>query len=179
MRDWHGITHEVKILDRGVLYKRKRYCSLSEVARLITGDSWRASHARFQGLPSHRIALSARTKQTADVVAELSSQSSHRLRPSPVSREAFLHGVPEPAVLFLLGQPDAICGADREVKRGTLSLACSPNTDADRSKNSSASRPARTRRYAPCPTIGLGARPLMESARQSSSNRCSHAKSAE
>jgi hypothetical protein len=45
----------------------------------------------------------------------------------------------QPAVLFLLGQPDAICGAAPEVKRGTLSLACSPNTDADRSKNSSVS----------------------------------------
>jgi hypothetical protein len=80
--------------------------------------------------------------------------------------------------LFLLGQPDAICGANREVKRGTLSLVCSPSTGPDRSKNSSASRLARMRRYAPCPTIGHGAWPLMESARQSSSDRCSHAKSA-
>ena len=84
---------------------------------------------------------------------------------------AFRHGVPEACGLFLLGQPDAICGADCEVKRGTLSLACSPNTDADRSKNSSASRSARTRRYAPCPTIGHGAWLLMESATQSSSDR--------
>ena len=105
-------------------------------------------------------------------------QSSHRLRPPPVSKGAFRHGVPEPAGLFLLGQPDAICSADREVKRGTLSLACSPNTDADRSKNTSVSPPARTRRYAPCPTIGDGAWPLMESARQSSSDRRSHAKAA-
>ena len=67
----------------------------------------------------------------------------------------------------------------RRVKRETLSLACSPSTDADRSKNTSASWQAHTRRYAPCPTIGHGAWPLMESARQSSSNRCSHAKFAE
>jgi hypothetical protein len=40
MRDWQGATHEVKVLDRGVLYKRKRYRSLSEVARLITGSRW-------------------------------------------------------------------------------------------------------------------------------------------
>ena len=33
MRDWHGVTHEVQVLDRGVLYKRKRYRSLTEVAR--------------------------------------------------------------------------------------------------------------------------------------------------
>jgi hypothetical protein len=38
MRDWQGVTHEVQVLDRGVLYKRKRYRSLSEVARLITGS---------------------------------------------------------------------------------------------------------------------------------------------
>ena len=142
----------------------------SEVRHLITQmarenfsvgcatDPWRASHARVHSVPSHRIALPARTRQTANtVVADLSSQSSHRLRPPPVSGGAFLHGVLDPAVLFLLEQPDAICGANREVKRGTLSLACSPSTDADGSKNSSASRRAHTRRYALCPTIGQGA----------------------
>jgi DUF2924 family protein len=40
MREWQGITHEVRVLDRGVLYKRRRYRSLSEVARLITGSRW-------------------------------------------------------------------------------------------------------------------------------------------
>ncbi len=25
MREWHGVTHEVRVLDRGALYKRKRY----------------------------------------------------------------------------------------------------------------------------------------------------------
>ena len=50
MRDWQGITHEVKVLDRGVLYKRKRYRSLSEVARLITGSRW--SGPLFFGLRS-------------------------------------------------------------------------------------------------------------------------------
>jgi hypothetical protein len=51
-RDWQGITHEVKVLDRGVLYKRKRYRSLSEVARLITGSRW--SGPLFFGLRSKR-----------------------------------------------------------------------------------------------------------------------------
>jgi hypothetical protein len=37
---------------------------------------------------------------------------------------------------------------------------------------------ARTRRYAPCPSVGGGVWPLMESARQSPSNRRSDAKSA-
>jgi len=40
MREWQGTTHEVKVLDNGVLYKRTRYRSLSEVARLITGVRW-------------------------------------------------------------------------------------------------------------------------------------------
>jgi hypothetical protein len=50
MREWQGITHEVRVLDRGVLYKRRRYRSLSEVARLITGSRW--SGPLFFGLHS-------------------------------------------------------------------------------------------------------------------------------
>ena len=52
MREWQGIAHEVKVLDRGVLYERKRYRSLSEVARLITGARW--SGPLFFGLRSKR-----------------------------------------------------------------------------------------------------------------------------
>jgi hypothetical protein len=52
MRDWQGTTHEVKVLDRGVLYKGKRYRSLSEVARLITGSRW--SGPLFFGLRGKR-----------------------------------------------------------------------------------------------------------------------------
>jgi hypothetical protein len=52
MRDWQGTTHEVKVLDRAVLYKRKRYRSLSEVARLITGSRW--SGPLFFGLRGKR-----------------------------------------------------------------------------------------------------------------------------
>jgi hypothetical protein len=52
MREWHGVTHEVRVLDRGVLYKRKRYRSLSEVARLITGAHWNGP--QFFGLRSKR-----------------------------------------------------------------------------------------------------------------------------
>ncbi len=40
------------VLDRGVLYKRKRYRSLSEVARLITGSRW--SGPLFFGLRGKR-----------------------------------------------------------------------------------------------------------------------------
>jgi hypothetical protein len=52
VRDWHGVAHEVRVLDRGVLYKRKRYRSLTEVARLITGVHWNGP--RFFGLRSKR-----------------------------------------------------------------------------------------------------------------------------
>jgi len=40
MRDWQGTTHEVRVVNGGVLYKGKRYRSLSEVARLIIGARW-------------------------------------------------------------------------------------------------------------------------------------------
>ena len=52
MREWRGVTHEVRVLDRGVLYKRKRYRSLTEVAQLITGAHWNGP--QFFGLRSKR-----------------------------------------------------------------------------------------------------------------------------
>jgi len=61
MREWHGVTHEVRVLDRGVLYKRKRYRSLTEVAQLITGAHWNGP--QFFGLRSKR-------KQEADYASK-------------------------------------------------------------------------------------------------------------
>jgi hypothetical protein len=52
VRDWHGTAHEVRVLDQGVLYKRKRYRSLTEVAKLITDAHWNGP--RFFGLRSKR-----------------------------------------------------------------------------------------------------------------------------
>jgi hypothetical protein len=52
MREWHGVTHEVRVLDCGVLYKRKRYRSLTEVAKQITGAHWNGP--QFFGLRSKR-----------------------------------------------------------------------------------------------------------------------------
>ena len=40
VRDWGGVTHQVKMLERGVLFRGKQYKSLSEVARIITGVRW-------------------------------------------------------------------------------------------------------------------------------------------
>jgi hypothetical protein len=61
-------------------------------------DPWRASHARFQRVPSHRVALYARRKPaTGTIVADFSSQSSPRL---PLRRgfgECVRQGVPMPA----------------------------------------------------------------------------------
>ncbi len=48
LREWRGKTHEVTILDEGVLYHGARFRSLSEVARAITGTRW--SGPRFFGL---------------------------------------------------------------------------------------------------------------------------------
>jgi hypothetical protein len=52
MREWHGVTHEVRVLDRGVLYRRKRYRSLTEVAKVITGAHWNGP--QFFGLRGKR-----------------------------------------------------------------------------------------------------------------------------
>jgi hypothetical protein len=48
IREWHGVSHRVTVLEDGALYRGKRYHSLSEVARVITGTHW--SGPRFSGL---------------------------------------------------------------------------------------------------------------------------------
>ena len=50
VRDWGGVTHEAKVLEDGILFRSKRYKSLSEVARVITGSRW--SGPLFFGLRS-------------------------------------------------------------------------------------------------------------------------------
>jgi hypothetical protein len=40
IREWHGVKHRVTVLDSDVLYRKRRYKSLSEVARAITGSHW-------------------------------------------------------------------------------------------------------------------------------------------
>ncbi len=52
VRDWGGVTHQAKVLEDGILFRRKRYKSLSEVARVITGTHW--SGPLFFGLKSTR-----------------------------------------------------------------------------------------------------------------------------
>jgi Protein of unknown function (DUF2924) len=48
VREWHGAAHRVTVLREGVSFKGKRYRSLSEVAREITGSRW--SGPRFFGI---------------------------------------------------------------------------------------------------------------------------------
>jgi hypothetical protein len=56
IRQWKGVQHRVTVLDRDVLYRGRRYKSLSEVARTITGTHW--SGPLFFGLKK-------RTKEAA------------------------------------------------------------------------------------------------------------------
>jgi hypothetical protein len=40
IRGWRGVTHRVTVLEHDVVYRDRRYKSLSEVARAITGTRW-------------------------------------------------------------------------------------------------------------------------------------------
>src|SRR5258708_21089205 len=42
VRDWGGVTHQAKVLEDGILFRSKRYKSLSEVAPVITRSPWSA-----------------------------------------------------------------------------------------------------------------------------------------
>jgi len=48
VRDWGGISHHVLVLENGYDYRERRYASLSQIARDITGAHW--SGPRFFGL---------------------------------------------------------------------------------------------------------------------------------
>ena len=57
IREWGGVSHRVTVLDRGVVYRGRRYRSLSEVAGVITGARW--SGPLFFGLKAHAKEMSA------------------------------------------------------------------------------------------------------------------------
>ena len=52
IREWHGTKHQVTVLKDGFVYRAKRFHSLSEIARTITGSRW--SGPLFFGLKSSR-----------------------------------------------------------------------------------------------------------------------------
>ena len=92
-------------------------------------------------------------------MADFYSDSNERLQPAPKSRAgAFGRGILEPTEP---GQVHAISRADRAARRGTWSLACTPNTHAAHAKNRFSSPTAVTTRSAPC-AVGHGAWPVVE-----------------
>lgn len=48
VREWHGRTHTVRVLDDGFEFNERRYASLTKIAREVTGAAW--SGPRFFGL---------------------------------------------------------------------------------------------------------------------------------
>ena len=50
VREWHGTKHQVSVREDGFVYRSKRYSSLSQIARTITGTQW--SGPLFFGLKS-------------------------------------------------------------------------------------------------------------------------------
>ncbi|MDO8585794.1 MAG: DUF2924 domain-containing protein [Armatimonadota bacterium] len=50
LREWHGVQHQVTVLESAIMFQKKQYKSLSEVARKITGTRW--SGPLFFGLRS-------------------------------------------------------------------------------------------------------------------------------
>ena len=52
VREWHGQTYHVLVCDEGYEYGGRRYRSLSQIAREITGATW--SGPRFFGLKSDK-----------------------------------------------------------------------------------------------------------------------------
>ena len=51
LREWQGVTHQVTVIEDGVLYRGQRHRSLSAVARAITGSQW--SGPLFFGLKAN------------------------------------------------------------------------------------------------------------------------------
>ena len=50
LREWHGKMHTITAADNGFEYRGKRFASLSQIARVITGTRW--SGPLFFGLKS-------------------------------------------------------------------------------------------------------------------------------
>ena len=48
VREWHGKSHVVEVIDKGFVWQGKTYRSLSAIASCITGNRW--SGPRFFGL---------------------------------------------------------------------------------------------------------------------------------
>lgn len=53
MREWHGKTHQVEVLENGFEWQGEIYTSLSAIAKAITGAKW--SGPRFFGLQGGQV----------------------------------------------------------------------------------------------------------------------------
>jgi len=74
VRDWHGETHSVLVLEDGFDYRGQRCRSLTEIAKTITGTHW--SGPRFFGVSEPRRA-SARIAPGNDAMASVGSGADH------------------------------------------------------------------------------------------------------
>jgi len=64
LRTWSGTTHVVSATETGFDYRGKKYRSLSQIARLITGTRW--SGPAFFGLKKSKATISDQRDQTTD-----------------------------------------------------------------------------------------------------------------
>src|ERR1700719_3282819 len=60
IREWGGTRHEVTVVESGVIFRGKRYRSLSQVARMITGSQWSAPLFFGRKAPAKEAANGAR-----------------------------------------------------------------------------------------------------------------------
>jgi hypothetical protein len=63
VRQWHGQTYRVLVLDHGYQYADRHYQSLTPIAREITGAAW--SGPRFFGLKRRGAASAAEKRDEA------------------------------------------------------------------------------------------------------------------
>jgi DNA invertase Pin-like site-specific DNA recombinase len=87
IRQWRGVSHRVTVLDNDVVYRKRRYKSLSEVARAITGARWSrlcssASSAgpRRQPMANTPIRRSIYTRKSSEEGLEQDFSSLHAQR---------------------------------------------------------------------------------------------------
>jgi hypothetical protein len=73
LREWQGQTYEVMVLDDGFSWQSTQYCSLSAIARKITGTPW--SGPLFFGLKQTRSA--ERRSSPASVPLHAPMEGSH------------------------------------------------------------------------------------------------------
>ena len=69
LREWQGQTYEVMVLDDGFSWQSTHYCSLSAIARKITGTPW--SGPLFFGLKQNRSASRRSSQASLPVCATM------------------------------------------------------------------------------------------------------------